>query len=89
MSEPRGVAQFVSPDRMIRMRAEFDRRYATALRHGTHLWVATVAFYVQPPIQDGTHLDVENLASEPAVGCYVCEEVYTDQLAARRCAGEP
>lgn len=86
---PERVLQWVSADRLLKVRAAFDHRYETARRHGNHLWIAAVSYFVNPPITDGYQLDVENMAMDPAIGCYICEEPWTAQLAGRRCKGEP
>lgn len=83
------VTQFVSAERLFKMRGRFDDAEARALRSGEHLWVAVVSYFVTPPIRDGQLLDVENMAIEPAVGCYLCEQPFTTRLASRRCKAKP
>lgn len=80
--------RFVSSDRMLAMRKEFDRRYERATQRREHLWVATVCYFVTPPFKEGQLLGVENMAMDPALGCYICEQVYTPTIG-NRCAGEP
>lgn len=83
-----GVVQFVSPERLLKIRERFDERYASALRTKSHLWVATVPYYVEVPPHEGQLLDVENMAMDPAIGCYICEQVYSARIANRSCTGE-
>lgn len=64
-------------------------------RSGDHLWIVTTAYQVDPEhwrSPDPTvtpMLDHENLLSVAGPGCFYCEQVYTPQLAKRRCKGEP
>lgn len=62
---------------------------------GDHVWVSLAAFRLTEEsakaAMTGTgqvHLDMENLASLN-VGCYVCEQPWSQRLAHRRCTGEP
>lgn len=56
-----------------------------AIERGEHLWIATAAWLVSDPTVDQFLLDHENLAMEPVVGCFICEERYTPRLFHRRC----
>jgi len=58
-----------------------------------HVWVAVAAFRVSPETlrgktTDQIHLDRENIASI-SVGCYVCEQPWSERLSHRKCTGEP
>jgi hypothetical protein len=60
---------------------------------GDHVWIAMAAFRVQPESlrgkpTDQVNLDSENLATI-TVGCYVCEQPWSDYLSYRKCTGEP
>lgn len=64
-------------------------------RPGEHVWMSIAAFRLTDESAraacTGTgqiHLDMENLASIN-VGCYVCEQPWSQRLAHRRCTGEP
>ena len=63
-------------------------------RPGEHVWIAAAAFRLQPETLrrasgvDQVNLDRENLASV-SVGCYVCEEPWSERLSYRRCPGDP
>jgi hypothetical protein len=58
-----------------------------------HVWIAVACFRVQPETlrgqaTDQIHLDRENL-STIEVGCYVCEQPWSERLSYRRCPGHP
>jgi hypothetical protein len=62
---------------------------------GDHVWISAAAFRLTDESAkaamtgDGqVHLDMENLATL-SVGCYVCEQPWSQRLAHRRCTGEP
>jgi len=83
-----GIQQHVGADQMRAQRQRFNRAYGQALRERKHLWIAAFTYYVTPPLHDDYPFDVENLASGPAVGCFICETDWSDE-APRRCPGEP
>lgn len=61
---------------------------------GEHLWVMTGAWRIARPetILDpsGTfHLDMENLLTLDGPGCWVCEQVWSPEVAALPCPGDP
>lgn len=56
---------------------------------GEHLWVVTGAWRVADPSSSGLILDHENLLSVEGPGCFVCEQVWSEQVAARPCPGDP
>jgi hypothetical protein len=62
-------------------------------RPGEHVWLAIACFRVAPETlrgqaADQVHLDRENL-STIEVGCFVCEQPWSERLSYRRCPGEP
>lgn len=62
-------------------------------RLGEHVWVAVAAFRVTPEAlrgrdTDQIHLDRENLATVD-VGCYVCEQAWSEARSYRECPGDP
>jgi hypothetical protein len=64
-------------------------------RPGEHVWTSIAAFRLTDAsaraAMTGTgqiHLDMENLASLN-VGCFVCEEPWSERISYRRCKGEP
>lgn len=83
-----GVRQHVGADQQRAMMVRFDGAYGRAVRERKHLWIATFAYYITPPLHDDYPFDVENLAQGPAIGCYVCEQEWSED-APRRCPGEP
>lgn len=56
---------------------------------GVHQWVVVAAWVVKNPGGEQYNLDTENLLSIEGPGCLICEEPYTQELAAMRCPGEP
>lgn len=64
-------------------------------RTGEHYWICPLVFHVADPRKcyaspDTPMLfDKENLVLTTTVGCYYCEEPYSDRLYFRRCKGEP
>lgn len=77
--------------------AEFDRRYAYAVKSETHLWIVTLCHYAADTTLDAfagasdalPMLDAETLAMSPAVGCYVCEEPYDRRSCKHRSCVNP
>jgi len=62
-------------------------------RPGEHVWIAAAAFRLSAErlrgrLTEEVHLDAENLA-ELTVGCYVCEQPWSERLSWRKCRGEP
>lgn len=62
---------------------------------GDHVWISACAFRLTDESAKAAvtgagqiHLDMENLASI-SVGCYICEQPWTQRTAHRRCTGEP
>lgn len=60
---------------------------------GIHLWTAVTAFVLSDDEArrgfvpgEQVHLDMENI-SEFGIGCFKCEEPYSEALAGRRCPG--
>lgn len=58
-----------------------------------HVWIAAAVFRVTPESlrEQGpraVNMDRENLATIE-VGCFVCEQPYSDRLSYRRCPGDP
>lgn len=62
-------------------------------RVGEHVWIAAAVFRVSADAlrgraADSVHLDRENLATIE-IGCYACEQPWSEVLAARGCPGHP
>lgn len=63
-------------------------------RQGEHVWVLLSAHVISLDVLKSAlagelvPMDAENLAMT-MLGCYLCEEPYTDRLTYRRCEGEP
>lgn len=66
-----------------------------AKRERRHLWVMTGAWEVSESAivaarnGETTHLDLENLLDVNGPGCFVCEQIYSAELAGRPCPGQP
>jgi len=84
-----GTQEAISSQALIAATARFDAEVAAATRAREHYWLALVGFVVSPPMLDSAVLDHENIRVAPVVGCYVCEEPWTELTATRRCKGEP
>lgn len=73
--------------------AEFDRMPEYDARTGDHLWIVATTFRVEPTrLSDPDAvpmLDQENLLYISPYFCYFCEQLYTQRLGQRRCAGAP
>ena len=64
-------------------------------KNGEHVWMAIVGFVNSAENmrkahggKETVHLDMENIAIM-TVGCFICEEPYSERLSYRKCAGEP
>jgi hypothetical protein len=82
------VVNGVSPDRL-------DKEIEYATKSGSHLWNSLVVYLhtednVRKAYAGTEHLimDGENLLTH-AVGCFICEEPYTKEIASKRCKGQP
>lgn len=68
------------------------RQDLLAPERGEHAWIAAAVYRLTPEtLRAGTeqlNLDRENLATIE-VGCWVCEQPYSDRLSYRKCSGEP
>jgi len=60
-----------------------------AMEDGKHLWIVMAMFHITDPTGDAFTLDHENLMTLEGPGCYLCEQVYSPQVAAQPCPGEP
>lgn len=56
---------------------------------GRHQWTVTGMWLVTDPTEEQLNLDLENLVTLVGPGCFVCEETYSAELAAKPCPGEP
>lgn len=94
---PTGVLQEVTPHRQQQGRDAHDTAYEYAVKSQTHMWVVTIAHRATDSVLDAADgkpdaqpvLDADTMLGAPAVGCYVCEQVYTPQQRRRKCPGEP
>ena len=77
--------QFVAPSRA--------RQDLLLPEHDEHVWIATAIYRMAPTTLRGAtggqlNLDIENFVAVE-VGCWVCEQPYSDRLSYRKCPGEP
>lgn len=64
------------------------------IKPGEHLWTMVAVWRIVDPASafdpaQEKYLDTENLLSLDGPGCFVCEEPYTPERAARPCPGDP
>lgn len=83
-----GFQQFISSEQQINRQKIMDKEIAQCEREKKHYFIAVVSFKVNPPMQEGSVLDAENLRGIPGIGCYICEEPYSKNMP-KRCPGEP
>lgn len=83
-----GPKLHVTPERQLAGATRFDAALALGLEHRQHVRVAATAYLITDPTVE-LHLDAENLTGPPGLGCYICEEPFSERLAERRCKGTP
>lgn len=44
---------------------------------------------VQNMAREPINLDLENMLTDPAIGCFICEQEYEPRMRMRKCPGEP
>lgn len=66
-----------------------DRRLAAADRPAEHLWTALAVWQVDPRAWLGGQvmLDTENLLNVQGVGCFKCEQRFSNRVARQPCRG--
>ena len=55
---------------------------------GKHQWIHMALYRTSDPTAEHFNLDLENLLTIEGPGCFLCEEPYTPELAARPCPGD-
>jgi hypothetical protein len=71
-----------------------DRAAAMNTRAGAHLWIIATSYgLTDQEAANGIEgvqvlLDDDHLLSVTAIGCYICEQPYSEAVG-RRCKGEP
>lgn len=60
-----------------------------AVPKGEHLWVMMCAFRYDPTRTGPAILDLENLLQVGGIGCFVCEQPHTFDIAMLPCPGDP
>lgn len=74
------------------LKVEAAQRFHTTIptpAPGQHLWATFGVWRVADPAATRFHLDLENLLTLEGPGCFLCEQQYTPELAARPCPGDP
>lgn len=74
----------------------FDRIYNASpedsVAPGEHVWAMFMVHQVHnlDELMEGEYLfDLESLILTTGPGCYVCEQIYTPEIAATQCPGQP
>lgn len=82
----------------VKVQTQPDRlqtRMAEAAAKSEHVWVVLASFELSDAAirrsgeGESANLDAENLLDITHPGCLVCEEIWTPELAAAPCPGEP
>lgn len=76
----------VNPQSQIQGANRFEEALRLAELSGDHLWVAIATYLIKDPTQT-LFLDSESMAGPPGIGCFRCEEEFTERLVTRRCKG--
>lgn len=88
-----GVDQEVGGEQLLKMRNRMAREEAAAKAEGRHLWVATIAHVVSDyairHLDEPLILDTESMLSDPALGCFRCEQTFHPRLLDTPCPGDP
>lgn len=82
----RGPVVEVSPQGQIHGANRFEEALRLAELGGNHVWIAITTYLIKDPSQT-LFLDSESLCGPPHIGCFRCEEVWSQALATRRCKG--
>lgn len=69
-----------------------DSDLAYAIKSESHYWIALAMYHLTDDSlknlkTEQVHMDMENLM-EVNMGCYLCEEPYSDRVSKRRCKGQ-
>lgn len=75
----------VSSIRLRDIEANTKRRIRDAMAAKQHVWIATLAYYIDVPPVGAMVLDPEYLMTAPAIGCFLCEEPWSTKLQAQPC----
>ncbi len=68
--------------------ARLDEAVRVARLSGEHVWVVIVTHLVTDPGAPEQLLDLKSMVGA-YMGCYVCEQPWTERQRHRRCPGEP
>lgn len=84
-----GYRQKITPERQLWNLQRTEEKYRQATMLGEHLWVAALAYFITPPMEEDQTLDADSMVSPPMIGCFICEIDYSERELHRRCKGEP
>jgi len=73
------------------IRVESARKWQAPLpdvQPGRHFWIVTGLWTVNPT-SPNLILDYENLVTVDGPGCFICEQLYSPEVAATTCPGDP
>lgn len=57
-------------------------------RTNRHLWTALLMFHTDPTASHAV-FDSSTLMGRPEIGCYICEEPWSEEIHGQKCPGEP
>ena len=84
-----GPAFEITGQRQAYSARRFAKRHTDALDTGSHLWVATVGYFLPEKPSSALLFDQDNIIGPPILGCFICEQRYSVDLINRRCPGSP
>ena len=86
-----GPSQYLPPARTAAIEDNTKTRLYQAATKAQHIWIAVVAYYVNPAPEGDSSLvlDIDNLMGRPSIGCFFCEEKWSAELAGQPCSGDP
>jgi hypothetical protein len=86
----RGILQHQTDKAAAAREKRFEEELRVAKLGRDHYWIALFGYRVTMPLPaDDVLFDLENLRTGPMIGCYICEQAYSDRMATRACQGEP
>jgi hypothetical protein len=75
----------IASTRLRDVEANTKRRIRDAMAAKQHVWIATVAYYIDVPPVGVMVLNSEHLMAAPAIGCFLCEDSWSPELQAQPC----
>jgi hypothetical protein len=95
--QPTGRMEKITTEQQVRADDLFERKILQAVERKEHLWIVIVTYVasettlnaMSDPKESTPILDHENLAMQPYIGCYVCEEPFEPRIRNYKCKGDP